>query len=172
MTMRIHAVSEIDLSDLRSLVVDNLDTLLGEGARLVEHMPQIDNCCLATSDTHDRPVLLSFDAVDSQQALIKGLVRLDQLCSEMAALFLQDYHPPTELLVLAPEPPPGLRLFGGSCPVSWRCIQVLSVNGELGMVVSPVVDETAATALIPLESRHNIVEPALNPEEEQHFSHL
>ena len=113
MTMQIHAVSEIDLSELRNLVIDNLVTLLGEGARLVEYMPQLDGCCVATSDTHDGPVLLSFDAVDSQQALLKGLVRLDQLCSEMAALFLQDYHPPTELLVLAPKPPKGLRLFNG-----------------------------------------------------------
>jgi len=172
MTLQIHAVSEIDSSDLRSLVVDNLSTLLGEGARLVENMPQIDGCCLATADTHDGPVLISFDAVDPQRALLTGLVRLDQLGSEVAAMFLQDYHPPTELLVLAPEAPPGLTLFGGPCPVSWRCLQVLSVNGELGMVIAPVAEETAAAALIPLESRPTVVESGLNPEEEQHFSQL
>ena len=172
MTLQIHAVSDIDSSALRSLVVENLGALLGEGARLVENMPQIDGCCLATSDTHDGPVLLSFDAVDSQRALLTGLARVDQLGSEMAALFLQDYHPPTELLVLAPEAPPGLTLFGGPCPVSWRCIQVLSVNGEFGMVIAPVVEETTTAALIPLESRPTIVESALNPEEEQHFNQL
>ena len=172
MTLQIHAVSEIDSSDLRSLVVDNLAALLGEGARLVENMPQIDGCCLATSNRHDGPVLLSFDAVDPQRALLTGLARLDQLGSEIGALFLQDYQPPTELLGLAPEAPPGLTFFGGPCPVSWRCIQVLSVNGEFGMVVAPVVEETAAVAPICLERRPTIVESALNPEEEQHFSQL
>jgi hypothetical protein len=172
MTLQIHAVSEIDSSDLRSLVVDNLGALLGEGARLVENMPQIDGCCLATSDTHDEPVLLSFDAVDPQRALLTGLARMDQLGSETAALFLQDYRPPAELLVLAPEAPPGLTLFGGPCPVSWRCIQVLSVNGEVGMVIAPVVEKTAAATPILLGRRPTIVETELNPEEEQHFSQL
>jgi hypothetical protein len=172
MTLQIHAVSEIDSSDLRRLVVDNLTALLGEGARLVENMPQIDDCCLATSDTHDGPVLLSFDAVDPQRALLNGLVRLDQLGGEMAALFLQDYHPPTELLVLAPGAPPGLTLFGGPCPVSWRCIQVLSVNGEFGMMITPVVEETTAAGPGTLELRPTIVKPVLSSEEEQHFSQL
>jgi hypothetical protein len=172
MTLQIHAVAEIDSSDLRNLVVDNLGALLGDGARLVENLPQIDGCCLATSDSHDGPVLLSFDAVDPQRALLTGLARLDQLSSEMATMFLQDYQPPTGLLVLAPEAPPGLTLFGGQCPISWRCIQVLSVNDELGMVISPTVEEAAAAALIPLDRRPKIVESVLNPEEEQHFSQL
>lgn len=172
MTLQIHTVSEIDSSDLRSLVLDNLTAVLGEGARLIENMPQIDGCCLATSDTHDGPVLLSFDAVDPQRALVNGLVRLDQLGGEMAALFLQDYHPPTELLVLAPGAPPGLTLFGGPCPVSWRCIQVLSVNGEFGMMITPVVEETTAAGPGTLELRPTIVKPVLSSEEEQHFSQL
>ena len=171
MTLQIHAVAEIDSSDLRNLVVDNLGTLLGEGARLVENVPQIDGCCLATSDTHDGPLLLSFDAADPQRALLTGLARMDQLNSEMAPLFLQDYHPPTGLLVLAPAAPPGLTLFR-ACPISWQHIQVLSVNDELGMVITPVAEETTAAEPIPLGHRPAIVESALDPEEEQHFSQL
>lgn len=172
MSLQIHAVAEIDLSDLRSLVVDNLVALLGDGARLVENMPQIDGCCVATSDMHDGTVLLSFDAVDAQRALLSGLGWMDRLGSETAALFLQDYQPPTRLLVLAPAAPPGLTLFSGSCNISWRHIQVLSVNGELGMVITPVVVEAAAVAPIRPERRPTIVESVLNPEEEQHFSQL
>ena len=172
MTLQIHPVTEIGSSDLRRLVVDNLDALLGGGARLVENMPHIDGCCVATSDRHDGPVLLSFDAVDSQRALLTGLARMDQLGSEMATLFLQDYLPPTELLVLAPAAPPGLTLFSGQCPVSWRCIQALSVNGELGMVIAPVAGEIAAAARVQLERQPTIVESVLNPEEERHFSAL
>ena len=172
MTLQIHAVADIDSSDLRNLVIDNLGALLGEGARLVENMPQIDGCCLATSDTHDGPVLLSFDAVDPQRALLSGLSWMDRLGSDMVTLFLQDYHPPTGLLVLAPAAPPGLTLFSGPCPVSWRRIQVLSVNGEFGMVIDPDVEETAAATPIHLEHRPAIVESGLNPEEEQHFSQL
>jgi hypothetical protein len=172
MTLQIHAVTEIGSADLRRLVVDNLGALLGEGARLVENMPHLDGCCVATSDRHDGPVLLSFDAIDSRRALLTGLARMDELGSEMATLFLQDYLPPTGLLVLAPSAPPGLILFSGSCPVSWRRIQVLSVNGELGMVITPVVEETTAEAPVQLERRPTIVESVLNPEEERHFSQL
>jgi len=172
MTLQIHAVEDIGLSDLRNLVVDNLDALLGNGARLIENMPQIDGCCLATTDAHDGPVLLSFTAGDPERALFTGLSRMDQLGSETAALFLQDHCSPRELLVLAPEAPPGLTLFGGTCPVSWRRIEVLSVNGELGMVIAPVVAETATKAPIPLGRHPTIVESVLNPEEEKHFSQL
>ena len=172
MTLQIHPVAEIDANDLRHLVVANLGTLLGEGAALVENMPPIDGCCLATSDMHDRPVLLSFDVVDSQRALLNGLRWMDQLNSEMASLFLQDYHPPAELLVLAPAAPPGMAIFSGPCPVSWRRIQVLSVNGELGMVIGPAVEESADAAHVQPERRPTIVESVLNPEEERHFSQL
>jgi hypothetical protein len=172
MTLQIHVVTEIDSSDLRTVVVDNLGALLGEGGRLVENMPQIDGCCLATSDRYDGPVLLSFDAVDSQRALLNGLTWMDRLGSEMVTLFLQDYLPPTALLVLAPAAPPGLRLFSGPCPVSWRRIQLLSVNGELGMVVASASEETATVEPHHLGHRPTIVEAVLNPEEERHFSQL
>jgi hypothetical protein len=171
MTLQIHTVAEIDSSDLRNLVVDNLGALLGEGARLVENMPQIDDCCIATSDAYEGPMLLSFDAVDPQRALLTGLARMDQLNSEMAPLFLQEYHPPTGLLVLAPAAPPGLSLFRSSS-ISWQHIQVLSVNGEFGMVITPIDKKTTAAEPIPLERRPTIVESELNPEEEQHFSQL
>ncbi|MGD2056067.1 MAG: hypothetical protein PVJ15_04600 [Gammaproteobacteria bacterium] len=176
MTLQIHPVTEIDASDLRNLVIDNLGSLLGEDARLVEAMPQLDGCCLATSDAQDGPVLLSFDAADPRQALLTGLAWMDQLGSDMAALFLQQYQPPARLLVLAPAAPPGATLFGESCPVGWRRIQILSVNDELGMVIDPVVDEgaagTGAVTPLSLERRPTIVESVLNPEEEQHFSQL
>jgi hypothetical protein len=172
MTLQIHTVTEISSAELRNLMVDNLGALLGEGARLVDNMPQIDGCCVATSDRQERPVLLSFDAVDAQRALLTGLAWMDRLDSKMATLFLQDYHPPTGLLVLAPAAPPGLTLFNGSCPVSWRQIQVLSVNGELGMVIAPAVEKAVAAASIQPERRPTIVESVLNPEEERHFSQL
>lgn len=172
MTLQIHVVAEIDSSELRRIVVDNLGVLLGDGARLVENLPQIDGCCLATSDTHDGPVLLSYDAADPQQALLSGLAWMDQLGNEAVTQFLPDYQPPSGLLVLAPAAPPGQTLFNGSCPVSWRRIQVLSVNGELGMVVDPLVEDVATAAPIPLERRPSIVDSELNTEEEQHFSQL
>jgi len=172
MTMHIHSVTDIDPSDLRNLVVEQLGELLGEGARLVEPALPVDGCCLATSDRHEAPVLISFDAHDPQRALLTGLARMDQLGSETAALFLQGGRSPAGLLVLAPAAPPGETLFGDSCPVSWRRIQVLSVNGELGMMIQPAETETAVAAPIPLVTRPAIVEQEFSPEEEQHFSHL
>jgi hypothetical protein len=172
MTLQIRAVREIDAPELRGLVLDNLTALLGKGASPVENMPHIDGCCVATSDAHEGPVLLSFDAVDPQRALLTGLTRMDQLGSEMAALFLGNIPPPAALLVLAPEAPPGLTHFGSQCPVYWRRIQVLSVNGEYGIVIDPLVEETAVAAPAPLERRPTIVEEVLNPREEQYFSQL
>ena len=75
-------------------------------------------------------------------------------------------------MVLAPAAPPGLALFCGFCPVSWRRIQVLSVNGKLGMMIGPLPEETAAAAPVQPERRPTIVESVLNPEEERHFSQL
>jgi len=49
---------------------------------------------------------------------------------------------------------------------------VLSVNGEFGMVIAPLVEKTAAATPILLGRRPTIVEAVLNPEEEQHFSQL
>ena len=90
----------------------------------------------------------------------------------MARLFLQDNYPPGGLLVVAPAAPPGMTLFSGSCPVSWRCIQVLSVNGEVGMVIAPVEEYPATAAPIRPERQPTIVESVLSPEEERHFSQL
>jgi hypothetical protein len=170
MTLHIHAVTEVDSSDLYNLVVDRLDSLLGDGACPVESVPPIEYCCLATSDAHQAPVLISFDLHDPQQALLTGLARLDQLGSETAALFLQ--QAPVELLILAPAAPPGQILFNGPCPVSWRRIQVLSVNGELGMVIDPVVEETATPARISLVPSLAADEPEFSEEEAQHFNQL
>jgi hypothetical protein len=172
MTLQIHPVAEVHTSDLRRLIIDNLGALLGEGARLVDNMPHIDGCCLAASDGHDRPLLLSFHAADAQRALLTGLAWMDKLDSETARLFLQDNHLPGGLLVLAPAAPPGLTLFRGACPVSWQRIQVLSVNGELGLVIAPLVEETTSAAPIRAERRPTIVESVLSPEEERHFSQL
>jgi len=85
MTLQIHAVTEISSSDLRRLVVDNLVALLGEGAMLVENMPHIDGCCVAISDRHDGPVLLSFDAVDSRRALLGGLGWSDAVSARLSS---------------------------------------------------------------------------------------
>ena len=172
MTLHIHAVTEIDPSELRNLVVEQLDALLGHGARLVEAVPPLEGCCLATSEGREAPLLLSFDALDPQRALLTGLARLDQLNSDTAALFVQDFQPPAGLLVLAPAAPPGQFLFNGPCPVSWRRIQVLSVNDEFGMVIDPVVTATAPAAPVSLVPGPRVVEAEFSPEEEQHFSQL
>ena len=74
MTLQIHAVTEIGSSDLRRLVIDNLGALLGEGARLVGNLPQIDDCCIATSNTYDGPMLVSFDAVDPQRDHVRAVL--------------------------------------------------------------------------------------------------
>ena len=97
---------------------------------------------------------------------------MDQLNSNTAALFLQDHQPPAALLILAPEAPPGLTLFDAACPISWRHIQVLSVNGELGMIVTPAVHHASPVTPIRPEQRPAIIEAGFTPEEEQHFSQL
>jgi len=63
-------------------------------------------------------------------------------------------------------------MYGGGASGSWQHIQVLSVNGEFGLVITPVAEETTAAKPTPIEHRPTIVESALNPEEEQHFSQL
>jgi len=176
MTILIHPVTEIDPSDLRALVLDNLSTLLGDGSKPVDNMPDVDACCLTAADPDGDPVLLSFDTMDPQRALLGGLSRMDLLDSEVAALFVPDYRPPTRLLVLTPEPPPGMSLFDGRCAIDWQRLQVLSVDGKLGILLdTPCEDANTRPAnveTIPFEPRSGSAESELSEEEEEHFKQL
>lgn len=176
MSLLIQPVAEIDPRDLRTLVLDNLGTLLGDGSKPVDSLPDADECCLTATDPDGDPLLLSFDAQDPQRALLDGLCRMDLLDSDVATLFVHDYRPPARLLVLAPEPPPGMSLFDGRCAIGWQRLQVVSVNGELGILLDTQAEEAATlpanVETIPFESRSDDEEATLNEAEEEHFNQL
>ncbi|MGB5338558.1 MAG: hypothetical protein WBO06_05635 [Gammaproteobacteria bacterium] len=177
MTLQIHPVTEIDPRELRTLVLDNLGKLLGEGTNHLDNIPDIDERCLTATDPDGNTLLLSFDALDPERALLGGLNRMDLLDSDVAALFVQGYSPPARLLVLTPEPPPGMSLFDGRCAIDWLRLQVLSVNGELGLLLDTQAADTTArpsnVETIPFEPRSGSTEePVLSTEEEEHFKQL
>ena len=174
MTLHIRSMTDITPERVRDLVLENLKALIGDGYMFVEDMPGNDERCVLVSDTHDELTLLGIDGMDSERAMLSGLARIDELGSQLARMFEPEQRAPVRLLVLSPEPPPGLKLFENGCPVRWKRIQVLSVNGELGLLFEPVDDqpvaETSVIESAAAESAHR--EPAFTEEEAEHFSQL
>ena len=78
--------------------------------------------------------------------------------------------------MLAPEPPPGMSLFDGRCAISWQRLQILSVNGEFGMLLDTPAEGLAKrpdnVEPIPLESHQDNTEAELSEQEEEHFKQL
>ena len=135
MSLAIRLATSVSPQRLRDLVVDNLTQMLGEGTRPWDDMPGMDDGCLGAVDAHNELVLVSFDGEDASRALLNGLTCMEALSSELATQLLSPYRKPARLLVLAPTPPPGASLLQGSGALEWMTFQVLSVNGEFGLLL-------------------------------------
>jgi hypothetical protein len=135
MPLAIRLATHVSPQRLRDLILDNLDALVGEGARAWDEMPALDDGCLGVMDAQNELILVSFDPADPHRALTNGLGRLDELGSDLAARLLRPYHPPSRLLVLAPQPPPGAAALARTGFVDWATFRVLNVNGEFGLLL-------------------------------------
>jgi len=179
MALRICTATDIAPEQVRSLIVEALPSLLGEGARLWDGMPALDEQCLGVVDAQDDLMLLSFDASDAQGALMKGLACMEQLSGEQAARLLRDYRSPTRLLVLSPLPPPGMEILRRCRAATWNALRVLRVNGELGLLMEPKAEEAEDMSVAFAHSAFREAEPeragehaeehALTAEEEDFF---
>jgi hypothetical protein len=168
MPLTIRPATGVSAQRLRDLILDNLDAILGDGARAWDDMPPVDECCLGAIDAQNDLILVSFDPTDATRALTTGLRCLDELTSELAARLLTPYRRPSRVLVLSPAPPPGSRALSRTGVVGWAGFRVLNVNGEFGLLLEPTAPSTGE----PLSARETPAAANLNPEEEKFFQTL
>jgi len=145
MKLRIRSHSQCDREELRTLLIDAADELVGADNCLLEAQLPWDGHPILLADAHRHPVLVSFDLAHSQAALLSGLHGTDQLAAALPWINqvyrqLEKRHKPPRLVVVTGEPPPGseavLRASGPA--LSLFSCRVLSVNGDTGVLLEPL----------------------------------
>ncbi len=167
MTLDIRIASGVTPDQLAQLVADNLPRLLPDVDFTEDQVPRIGENCLQI-ETADRTILIAFEVEDGRKALVAGLEVLDD----------PDITGEPELLILSRFQPPGLRLLSRLPGLSWQSIRVLTVNGELGLLIEPVPQPHAARPPAPAAVVEPESTPAADPEdnlseeEENYFQQL
>jgi hypothetical protein len=145
MKLRIRRVAECGREELRTLLIDAAQELLGDNSCLLEAQLPWDGYPILFADAEKHPVLISFDLSNSQAALLGGLHCTDRLAAALPWLnqvyaALDQRQNPPRLIVVTDEPPPGsqaiLRDSGQS--LSLFTCTVLQVNGDTGILLEPV----------------------------------
>ena len=145
MKLRIRSHSQCDREELRALLIDAADELVGTDNCLLEAQLPWDGHPILLTDANRHPVLVSFDLLNSQAALLSGLHGTDQLAAALPWINrvyrqLEQRHKPPRLVVVTGEPPPGsqavLRASGPA--LSLFSCKVLSVNGDTGILLEPL----------------------------------
>jgi len=144
MKLRIQSAQVSDREQLRTLLLDNLEQLVGDNARILETKLPWEGHPILVADTRQRPVLISFDPLNAQAALLGGLQAAEQISQALAwinevyAALDRQQHPP-RLVVVSPQPPPGADSILTACPdlrlFSYRALQV---NGDTGLWLESV----------------------------------
>lgn len=153
MKLCIEKADVVDREVLRALLIDALDELTGDKSQLLEPKLPWDGQPILVADAEHHPVLISFDPVNSQSALLNGLQATEQIATALpwinqvyAALHKQQ-HPP-RLVVISHDPPPGAAALLAGCPgLKLFSYKVLKVNEETGLLLEPVgtYDEVASS---------------------------
>ena len=177
MTLNLRIIGDISSDELQELVEDSLHAVAGEDNELWETLPRLGEHCLIVQNSKEELTLISFDATDAAQALVRGLNCMEKLNHELAPLFLVDYVRPSRLVVLAPEPPPGVETLRGCGLVESKTFKVIEANGERGLLFEGVEQARSATVTVPRfgkDSSHTEETDVatLSTEEEQFFEQL
>jgi hypothetical protein len=177
-----------DREQLRKLLLDNTDQLIGTGNSILEARLRWDGQPILLADAARRPVLLSFETEHSETALLNGLRGVEQLCKALAwanqvYAELQQQKTP-RLVVVAEDFPPGSSAVLNGCPdlILYR-YKLLSINSELSLwlerlrasgepqAIPEEASERGATKQLP-DAASNDVLPALSEAESAYFQQL
>ncbi len=193
MKLRITAADPADHEELRALLLDAAEQVVGPGCRILEPKLRWDGHPILLADAGLHPVLISFDVTQGQAALLNGLKNVDQLSSTLAWVnqvydALQQQQRPPKLVVVSREAPPGATAVLSACPhLALFRYRVLKVNGETGLWLEPIAAENAtpaaaqSPALKPAASKPYVVPaaphedgtlPELSDEESAYFQQL
>ena len=134
MTLKLRIVGDISPEELQGLVEESIHTVAGEDNELWETLPRLGERCLIVQSPNEELTVVSFDATNANRALVEGLTCMEQLNHRLAPLFLVDYVKPSRLIVLAPEPPPGVETLRACGFVESKTFKVIEANGERGLL--------------------------------------
>ena len=177
MTLNLRIIGDISSSELQEMVEDSLHSVAGEDNELWETLPRLGEHCLIVQNPKEELTVISFDATDATQALMQGLSCMEKLNHDLAPLFLADYVRPSRLVVIAPEPPPGMETLPGCGLVESKTFKVIEANGERGLLFEGAEQAHSASVATPRfgkdsDQSEESNEASLSSEEEQFFEQL
>jgi hypothetical protein len=189
MTVKIENAKSGDREQLRNLLLDAADQLIGDGYTILESKLRWEGQPILLADADLHPVLVSFEPEYSEAALLNGLRGVEQLDSALIWInqvyeTLQQQQRPPKLVVVAREFPPGAVAVLRACPdLSVYRYRLLDINGETALWLerlNPVADmvpvqdspsrQDTATAL-PQQASNDIL-PPLSEAESAYFQQL
>ncbi|HHH45072.1 MAG TPA: hypothetical protein ENK49_13115 [Gammaproteobacteria bacterium] len=134
----------IDADELRTLLIDAANELTGGESRLLEARLPWDGYPILLADAQYHPVLVSFDPINSQAALLNGLRATEQVATALPWLnqvydALQKQLRPPRLMVVSYDPPPGAEALLAGCPdLKLFGYKVVRIRQEAGLLLEPV----------------------------------
>lgn len=139
MKLCIETAESCGREELRTLLIDAAEQLLGAGNTLLEAKLPWDGHPVLFADADSHPVLISFEPEHSQSALLNGLQASEQLSNALPWVnqvyeALGNRHLPVRLIVISRGYPPGSQTILANCPqlLLYR-YRTLSINGETGL---------------------------------------
>ena len=145
MRLCVKTADMVDREVLRALLIEAVDDLTGSESQLLEPKLPWDGHPILVADAEHHPVLISFDPINSQSALLSGLQATEQIATALpwinqvyAALHKQ-LRPP-RLVVISHDPPPGAAALLAGCPkLKLFSYKVVRINEETGLLLEPVI---------------------------------
>ncbi len=155
MKLCIETAESCGREELRTLLIDAAEQLLGAGNTLLEAQLPWDGHPVLFADADGHPVLISFEPEHSQSALLNGLQASEQLSNALPWVnqvyeALGNQHLPVRLIVISHGYPPGGQTILTNCPqlLLYR-YRTLSINGETGLWLERLGDLPENTSTAP-----------------------
>ena len=145
-----------DHEELRTLLLDAFDKLVGEHHQILEPKLPWDGHPILIADDNRRPVLVSFEVDNSQAALVNGLAGIEQLSAALPWInqvyeALGQRQLPPRLIVVSGDAPPGATAVLAGCPnISVYIYRALQVNSDTGIWLQQLENKTTGLPATPI----------------------
>ena len=176
MKLCIETAESCDREELRTLLIDAAEQLLGAGSTLLEPKLPWDGHPVLFADADGHPVLISFDPEHSQSALLNGLQTSEQLANALPWVnqvyeALGNRQLSVRLIVVSRCYPPGSQtILTGCTQLTLYRYRTLSINGETGLWLERLdnlSDDTPITDVKPRVAADSTSATATHIPEEQ-----
>jgi len=151
MKLCIKTADVVDREVLRTLLIDALDELTGDKSQILEPRLPWDGQPILVVNAEHHPVLISFDPVNGQSALLNGLQATEQIATALPWInqvyaALDKQQRPPRLVVISHDAPPGAAALLAGCPgLKLFSYKVLRINEDTGLLLEPVVTDGNAS---------------------------